>query len=322
MIEIQTKSLQGYKFIDLFAGIGAFHYALKSYGAECVFASEWDNRAVEFYEKNHHLTPKGDITQIPTEEIPPHDILCAGFPCQSFSRIGRKLGFDDPRGNMIFEIARIAKHHQPKVLFLENVKDLLKHDEGRTIQTIVELLNDTGYKVCYKVLNSGDFGVPQHRERVYFVCFRKDIKGAEDFTFPSPINKPVSVYDILEKEPTLPYKIIDPQRVSLNKELLPCSSEPINKLRQVGDFGKGMTQRIYDPIGHCPTFRCRTTGQYYIDGVTRELTPRESARAQGFPDSFIVPTTSGRASFIFGNTITVDVLQYITAEIVKVIENE
>jgi DNA (cytosine-5)-methyltransferase 1 len=153
MIKSDETLLENYKFIDLFAGIGGFHLALSSYGAKCVFASEWDKYASNTYHKNFGIKPDGDITKIEVEDIPPHDILCGGFPCQAFSISGKQKGFEDTRGTLFFDIARIVQQHQPKVLFLENVKNLLKHDSGNTLKTITKILKELNYSVFYQVLN-------------------------------------------------------------------------------------------------------------------------------------------------------------------------
>ena len=168
-------SLKKSKFIDLFAGIGGFHQAMTSFGSECVFASEWDKYASIVYETNYSLKPFGDITKITEQEIPPHDILCGGFPCQAFSISGKQRGFDDVRGTLFFDIARIAKHHQPKILFLENVRNFEKHDDGKTLKKVLETLNKINYDCYHKVLNARHFGLPQNRERIFIICFHKKL---------------------------------------------------------------------------------------------------------------------------------------------------
>lgn len=202
MIKVKKQYLKGLSFIDLFAGIGGFHYAFSSYGAECLYASEWDKPAQETYFANHGLMPSGDITKIPAEEIPSHDILCGGFPCQAFSISGKRLGFEDTRGTLFFDIARIVKHHRPKVVFMENVKNLALHDKGRTFKVVASTMEELGYKMFSKVLNSGQFGVPQHRERIYMVCFRKDIIGGGHFEFPKQTIAS-SLKDVLEDNPSM-----------------------------------------------------------------------------------------------------------------------
>jgi DNA (cytosine-5)-methyltransferase 1 len=195
-----------YKSIDLFAGIGGirlgFDQAFKD-DIETVFISEWDEKAQETYYANfgHNLEIAGDITKIDEKDIPAHDILLAGFPCQAFSLAGQRKGFDDARGTLFFDVARIAKHHQPKVIFAENVKNLVNHDRGRTFKVIKAILTDLGYTVFNKVLNSKDFGVPQNRERIYIVAFRNDIAPL-GFRFPEKTDSTKVIGDILEDTET------------------------------------------------------------------------------------------------------------------------
>lgn len=185
-------NLQGLKYIDLFAGIGGFHQALSNYGATCVFASEWDKYAAETYSANYNINPNGDITKFHESAIPEHDILCGGFPCQAFSISGKQKGFEDVRGTLFFDIARIVKHHQPKLLFLENVRNFERHDGGNTLKVVLKTLDDLGYNVFYDVLNASDFELPQNRERIYLVCFRKDL-AINRFEFPKPTLKKVAL---------------------------------------------------------------------------------------------------------------------------------
>lgn len=159
-------------FIDLFAGIGGIRLPFSELGWRCVFSSEWDKAAAASYEANFGERPEGDITKIPAEKIPPHDLLLAGFPCQAFSIMGNMKGFEDTRGTMFFEVARILDYHRPRAILLENVKQLVTHDKGKTFKTILEVLANLGYNVKWKVLNALDFGLPQKRERVVIVGFQ------------------------------------------------------------------------------------------------------------------------------------------------------
>jgi len=204
--EAYQEKFSKYKFIDLFAGIGGFNYALTSYGAKCVFASEWDKHASKVYENNFNVTPFGDITKISETDIPEHDIICGGFPCQAFSVSGKQKGFHDTRGTLFFDILRIADYHKPKLLFLENVKNIQAHDGGNTLKVIIDNLDQLGYKVFYKLLNTSNYGLPQNRERVYFVCFRKDL-NVLNFEFPKPINNHISLESILEDNTDNKYNI-------------------------------------------------------------------------------------------------------------------
>ncbi|MBS9766302.1 MAG: DNA cytosine methyltransferase [Flavobacteriaceae bacterium] len=331
-ISEQEKTLKSYKFIDLFAGIGGFHYALKSFGAECVFASEIDEKASFIYEQNHGLKPFGDITKIDEKDIPKHDILCAGFPCQAFSISGKQKGFEDTRGTLFFDVARIVKEHQPKIVFLENVKNFVKHDKGNTLKTIQNTLKNLGYTFFYKVLNTSDFGLPQNRERVYMVCFHKDFIQQPTFYFPSE-NIFSKLSDILEKNPKKA-KIIEREDIEFYKthqfifdifgnEIL------VNKPIQIGKVSKGRQgERIYDINGHSVTLSAygggvgAKTGLYKIGNTIRKLSPRECARLQGFPEDFKIDKSITQAHKQFGNSVSINVLQYILREVIKTINNE
>jgi DNA (cytosine-5)-methyltransferase 1 len=336
MIKIKSpknKSLSKYNFIDLFAGIGGFHFALSSFGAKCVFASEWDKHASETYKINFGLEPKGDITLIDEKEIPSHDILCGGFPCQAFSVSGKQKGFDDTRGTLFFDIARIVNHHKPKVLFLENVKNLAKHDDGKTLSTIINTLEKLNYSVYTKVFNASNFGLPQNRERVYIVAFNNKL-NSDNFKFPLPSNEKICLNNILEKEP-INAKIIERDDIEIYKKYYVESSlfnenELLNKPIQIGKVNKGgQGERIYHPFGHAITLSAygggvgSKTGLYLIDGKIRKLSPRECARVQGFPDSFILNKTDSQSYKQFGNSVSINVLQNIVIEIEKILkENE
>ena len=329
MLTIEQKTIKNFTFIDLFAGIGGFHYALTSLGAQCVFASEWDKYAAETYFENFKLKPHGDIAAINETDIPSHDILCGGFPCQAFSISGKQMGFEDIRGTLFFEIARIVKYHQPKVLFLENVKNLSQHDNGKTLKTIVKTLESLSYTVFSKVLNASNFGLPQNRERIYIIAFRNDIKS-DTFTFPQPPNTSVSLFDILEQNPTNA-KVIKRDDIEIYKEYIPQKSlfeeiTLLNKPIQIGKVNKGgQGERIYHPLGHAITLSAygggigSKTGLYLIDGEIRKLSPRECARIQGFPDDFIFNKTITQAYKQFGNSVSINVLQSILFEIIKII---
>lgn len=328
MIKVESKILSDYTFIDLFAGIGGFHVALSSFGASCVFASEWDKYAADTYQENFDKRPHGDITQIDEADIPKHDILCAGFPCQSFSISGKQRGFDDIRGSLFFDIARIINFHKPRVVFLENVKNLVNHDEGRTLKVIIETLESLDYKVFTKILNSSNFGLPQNRERIYIIAFPKSIDSS-DFTFPNPTNEPISVEDILEKNP-VDVKFIERNDIEIYKnytfhDTLFGRTE-INRPLQIGKVNKGgQGERIYDIRGHAITLSAHgggigaKTGLYCVEGKIRRLTPRECARVQGFPENFKINQSASQAYKQFGNSVSINVLQRIMIEVQKIL---
>lgn len=322
-------SLKDYKFIDLFAGIGGFHYALNSFGAECVFASEIDKKASEIYFLNHGLPPQGDITKIDEKEIPKHDILCGGFPCQAFSISGKQKGFEDTRGTLFFDIARIVNYHKPKILFLENVKNFVRHDKGKTLDTVIKTLKELNYTVFYKVLNTSNFGLPQNRERVYIVGFHN--ADFDDIKFSFPDNQITSTLeDVLEKNPS-DGKVINRPDISYYKDLILQKNmfgeiDLPNKPIQIGKVNKGgQGERIYHPKGHAITLSAygggvgSKTGLYLIDNKVRKLSPRECARIQGFPDDFILHKSVSEAQKQFGNSVSINTLQSVLVEISKTI---
>ncbi|MBQ3088172.1 MAG: DNA cytosine methyltransferase [Clostridia bacterium] len=313
-----NKSLLGVKAIDLFSGIGGFHLALSSFGAEIVFASEWDKDAATVYTNNFGLIPQGDITKIDEKTIPDHDILCAGFPCQAFSISGSRKGFNDSRGILFFDVARIAKEKQPKILFLENVKNLEVHDNRKTFEIMKNTLDDIGYDVYSKVLDSAEYGSPQSRKRIYIVCFRKDL-GIKNFEFPTPFQKHKYVKDILCQENADKY-VINREDIIVSKDdtKMKCDTKPI----RIGIVNKGgQGERIYSPKGKGITLSAygggvgAKTGLYKIDGKVRKLSPRECARMQGFPDDFKIADKDTVAYKQFGNSVVIDVLQQIVLQI-------
>lgn len=319
-----------FTFIDLFAGIGGFHQAMASLGGRCVFASEWDKHAATTYYHNYGLEPKGDITQIDAKDIPAHDILCAGFPCQAFSIAGKQKGFEDTRGTLFFDIARIAEYHKPQVLFLENVKHLGRHANGRTIQIIYNTLKGLGYTVYSKVLNTSHYGLPQNRERIYIIAIRTDLNKIP-FTFPSPPHTPVCLIDILEDNP-IDAKIIERPDIYITihdtdqSSLFNLQSKP-NKPIQIGFVNKGgQGERIYSPLGHAITLSAygggvgAKTGLYLIGGKVRKLSPRECARLQGFPEDFIIVSSQAQAYKQFGNSVSINVLKALGENILPILK--
>ncbi|MDY4979191.1 MAG: DNA cytosine methyltransferase [Candidatus Onthovivens sp.] len=312
-------------FIDLFAGIGGFRQALESYGAKCVFSSEIDKYAIKTYEANYGEIPSGDITTIKSEDIPSHDIICAGFPCQPFSVSGKQRGFEDRRGVLFFEIYRIAKYHKPSVLFLENVANLKKHNDSQTIKLMQEMLKEIGYIVNMQVLNASDYNVPQSRKRIYFVCFNKEKLPIYNFEYPKPEKCTVFLKDILEDDnKTEQCRIIRDDIVFKDIEVTECQAKPI----RIGTINKGgQGDRIYSPLGHAITLSAEgggsgaKTGAYRINGYVRKLSPRECARVQGFPEDFIIAEKPNQAYKQFGNSVAVPVLKKIIGCINEAIRN-
>ena len=313
------------KYIDLFAGIGGFHQAMNSFGGECVFASEWDKEAAKTYFENYGILPDGDITKIREEDIPKHDMLCGGFPCQAFSVSGKQKGFEDTRGTLFFDIARIVKYHKPKVLLLENVRNFERHDGGKTLSTVIKILEELNYSVFYQVLNASQYALPQNRERIFFVCFRNDL-NIKNYTFPAPSYKKTCLLDILEDNP-VDAKIIDRPDIVFTKTFEPQVNlfgevDLPNRPIQIGYVNKGgQGERIYSPYGHAITLSAygggagAKTGLYYVNGVVRKLSPRECARVQGFPDSFKINPSLTQSYKQFGNSVAVNVLKALIKEI-------
>lgn len=320
MIDVKDKTLQGYRFVDLFSGIGGFRLALESFGAKCVYSSEIDKYAREVYEKNFGETPDGDITQVNEANVPNHEILCGGFPCQAFSISGKQKGFEDTRGTLFFHIARIIKEKQPLVVLLENVKNFVTHNNGETFQTIKQTMEELNYNFYFKVLNACDFGVPQKRERIYIVCFRKDL-NIKDFQFPRPFPLNKCVEDVLLTDKETKHLICARKDVLLKQTF---DNEKSSKPIRIGTVGKGCQgERIYSTKGTAITLSAygggvfAKTGGYLINGKIRKLHPIECARLTGFPDSFILAKSNNQAYKQFGNSVVVDVLQYILYNISK-----
>jgi len=312
------------KYIDLFCGVGGFRHALKSPGSQCVFSSDIDPDARLIYAQNWGEEPAGDIGQVGVAEIPPHDVLCGGFPCQPFSISGNQGGFEDARGTLLHEILRIARHHQPSVLFLENVKNFLSHGGGETLAKTIELLNRVGYQVHYSLLNASRYGVAQKRERVYFVCFRKEL-GIEDFQFPVPSDEDVAVEDILLPKGDRRLDDLIIQRSDLRlKEKMPTERE--NRTLRIGTVGKGgQGERVYSPKGHAITLSAfgggigAKTGMYLIDGQIRRLHPEECRRLMGFPDVFTLHDRPNVSYKQFGNSVAVPVVRKIFQSILPIL---
>ena len=276
-------------FIDLFAGIGGFHLALHNVGAECVFASEWDDSARRTYETNFRKISSnlfkngnfaGDITKVDKKSIPDFDILCAGFPCQPFSQAGFKKGFSDIRGTLFFDIAEIIRVKKPKAFFLENVRGLYSHDEGRTFETIKETLTEElGYSFHHAIVKASDHGLPQHRPRLFMVGFKNN---DSEFEFP--------------KKRKLKYTMSDVMKGEVDREI-------------------GYTLRVGGK--RSPIDDRRNWDGYIVNGEVRRLTPSEGKKMQGFPASFKFPVSDSEALKQLGNSVAVPAIQDYASAIVE-----
>lgn len=335
-----------FKFIDLFAGIGGIRLPFQEIGGHCVFTSEWDKFSQATYGANFFERPQGDITKISAKDIPDHDVLLAGFPCQAFSQAGLKQGFYDTRGTMFFEIQRILAHRRPKAFLLENVKQLRGHDKGRTLATILSTLRGDevphiapdipmsdearrslgvrlNYRVEARVLVARNFGVPQNRERIYIIGFdREQVPEADDGNIVEAIFRRLEkreaqtrLGDVLEDNWS-----VDP-KYTISSRLLAGHERRLREHRAKGNgFGFSLFNR---DSAYCNTISAR----YYKDGSEvlidqsdigrnpRKLTPRECARIQGFPEEFVVDAVSDVQNYRqFGNSVSVPVIRAIAEE--------
>ncbi len=324
--KIQRSRPHKFTFIDLFAGIGGMRIAFESAGGCCVYSNEWNKYSQQTYFANFGEQPDGDITHVVASEIPTHDILVAGFPCQPFSiagvskkkSLGMATGFEDKtQGTLFFDICRILKHKRPKAFLLENVKNLRSHNKGRTFEVIQESLDELGYEVFYEVLDGQKY-VPQHRERIFIVGFDRERygEGVEfKFTLSPPDKKPV-MKDILECSV--------PEKYTLSDKLWTYLQTYAEKHKAAGNgFGYGIAP--LDGVSRTMSAR------YYKDGSEilieqkeknpRRLTPRECARLQGFPDDFIIPVSDTQAYKQFGNSVVVPLIEDIAKLMIKKLED-
>jgi DNA (cytosine-5)-methyltransferase 1 len=319
-IPFPPQKRPNFRFIDLFAGIGGFRIAMQELGGKCVFSSEWDPYAKKTYEANFGEIPFGDIRKISENEIPDHDILCAGFPCQPFSLAGVSArnsldtahGFAcETQGTLFFDIVRILREKQPKIAFLENVKNLVGHDKGKTFSIIKNTIEELGYSFSYKIINSSPL-VPQKRLRCYMVCIRNDSKG---FKFPEIDGSPLPLKSILEDKVDESYTISSKLWAGHQR-----------RTKRNLERGTGFTAFCADLDKPSNTIVARygKDGKECLipqePGNPRMLTPRECARLQGFPENFLIPHAKTTSYKQFGNSVAVPVIRKIAADIVQLLE--
>lgn len=299
------------RVIDLFAGIGGIRLGFETIGAECVFSSEWDKYAQNMYEENYGERPFGDINDIKPGDIPDHDFLLAGFPCQPFSIAGKQLGFADTRGTLFFNIEKILEEKQPYGFLLENVSRLVTHDKGRTFKVIIERLEKLGYTVYYKVLNTLDFGLPQLRKRIYIVGFKDKIH----FQFPKPDGTKLTLEDILEPEEDIPsnYYVSESIKKKRFSKVKPNAPYPSIWHENIGGN--------ISALPHSCALRAGGSYNYLLVNGERRLTGREMLRLQGFPDSFKINVAYTQVRKIAGNSVTVKVIELIAKEVQKAMQN-
>ena len=316
------------KFIDLFCGIGGIRLGLDSQGFECVFSSDINTECQRTYKTNFGEEPFGDITKIDEKSIPDHDILCAGFPCQPFSISGKQKGFDDTRGTLFFDICRIINEKKPSVVFLENVKHMVHHNGGRTLQTILDKLEDLGYEVSWRVLNGVDFGVPQNRERIIIIG---SLNGKFDFNKIKTVPRG-RLLDFLDKEGEFEY--LDPVDYTLIEK---PKQQPGSGLMFAGYRNKSIRKvgvrpgtehlsrvhkqpnRIYSVMGVHPTLPSQeSSGRFFIltsDNRVRKLTINECWRIMGFPETYVKVSSVGEQYKQLGNSVCVPMITAVAEEI-------
>ena len=321
-----------FTFIDLFAGIGGFRMAMQNLGGKCVFSSEWDEQAQRTYYANYGEVPFGDITKESTKSYIPDnfDVLCAGFPCQAFSLAGKRLGFAETRGTLFFDVAEILRRKQPKAFFLENVKGLAIHDKGRTLKTILNTLDEVGYVVpAPQILNAMFYGVPQHRERIYIVGFRKDLGiKAEDFHYPERLGHVPCWLDVREEKPVpAKYYLSETYVETLRRHRARheaaghgfgykiISDDAVANAIVCGGMGRECNLvKDFRQTDLTPTTNIK--GEINKEGI-RKMTPREWARLQGYPDDFRIVVADASAYKQFGNSVAVPAIQATANQILN-----
>lgn len=319
-----------YKFIDLFSGIGGFRLAFENLGCECVFSSEIDKYARDTYYNNFNEYPSGDITKIDASEIPDHDILCGGFPCQAFSIGGKRLGFEDSRGTLFFDVARILKEKQPKAFILENVKGLVNHDKGNTLKTITNILDDIGYTFDYRVMNALDYGVPQNRERWYCIGFRKDLNISFtnesekiNYIFPGKTDLLFTIEDVI-KEGIVGYDATDKAIENINIHLpkYACSKGiDKDKLLIANEIRPSRCSFKNDGTVPCFTAKMGTGGNNIpvVVNYGRKLTEKECLKLMGFPDNYKIQAKTQQTYKQIGNSVVVTIIQLLGNELVQIL---
>lgn len=302
-----------FKFIDLFAGIGGIRIPFDELGGTCVFSSEWDNLAKKMYKANFNEAPAGDIAKISSQDIPDHDILLAGFPCQAFSIIGNGLGFADTRGTLFFEIERILKDKRPEAFLLENVKRLVSHDQNRTFKVILKKLEDLDYNTHWKVLNALDYGLPQKRERVIIVGFKKNVR----FHFPRPQKDRIELNQIIEDHNKIDKKFFASKKI-IEKRMLKVKGKKIPK-PSIWHENKAGNIGIHE---YSCALRAGASYNYLlVDGI-RRLTPREQLNLQGFPNDFKIVVTDNQISKLTGNSVPISMIRPVAKNLLKALNSQ
>ena len=295
-------------FVDLFCGIGGFHQAASSFGMKCVFACDIDEEVRKIYEHNYGTKPNGDISRIKADDVPDHDLLLAGFPCQPFSIIGKQRGFKDLRGTLFFEIIRILKAKRPRAVLLENVKQLKTNDKGRTLEIILHELEALGYSVSWKVLNALDYGLPHKRERILIAATQDEF---DKFSWPDGGKKMKPLKKILEKNPDQRHFASD--RIRKKRHAAHVSEH------SPGIWHENKSGNISSYPYSC-ALRAGASYNYLLVNGDRRLSPREMLRLQAFPDSFEITCTDNQIRKQAGNAVPIPLVQVGIEGILNVIK--
>lgn len=311
------------KFIDLFCGMGGFRIAFENAGAKCVFSSDIDKFACETYKENFGELPSGDITKIEAKDIPNHDILCAGFPCQPFSLAGKRLGFEDTRGTLFFEVARILKEKKPSAFVLENVKGLANHEGGKTLEVILKTLDEIGYSYKYEILNAKDYNVPQNRERWYCIGIRKDLNiSIEDYNFPKKekLIKTLSSIiqiNVIDKEYQVSKRCKENVEFFVNDKHIVVTPSTL-----AYDIRPSRCHFVKGEISNCLTAKMGTGGNNVpvVISQMRKLTERECLRIMGYPESYKIKKGFQTYKQI-GNSVVVPIICKLASELVELINH-
>lgn len=323
-VPFPTPKKSNFDFIDLFAGVGGFRLAMQNVGGKCIYTSEWNNDAKKTYKENFGDIPFGDITKKTIKNYIPEkfDILCAGFPCQAFSIAGNQKGFADTRGSLFFDIENIIEKHRPKVVFLENVKNLVSHDKGKTFNTIIDILeNKLKYKTFTKLLNSMTHAnIPQNRERIFIVAFDPNqVPDYKKFRFPEPIKLTKTIHNILENE-----KQDDIYYYKENHPYYPELTKYITSYDTVYQWRRVYVRENKNNV--CPTLTANMgTGGHNVPLILdsfgiRKLTPKECFMFQGYPKNFILPKIANSKLYLqAGNSVTTTLIERISKQIIKVL---
>lgn len=309
-------------FIDLFSGIGGIRIAFENDDTKCVFSSEIDKYASETYFNNFSEVPHGDITKIEAIDIPNHDILTAGFPCQAFSIGGKRLGFEDTRGTLFFEVARIINEKKPKAIFLENVRGITNHDGGNTLKIIKETIEELGYDYKYEILNARKYGIPQNRDRWYFVAFRKDLNiNMEEFKFPKQKDLSFKIEDIIETNVGVEYNTSEIAQRNIDYFLNEKGIKNIEPYTLAYDIRPSRCLFRSDNISPCLVAKMGTGGNNVpvLVSEKRRLTEKECIRIMGFPEKFKIGKGS-QAYKQIGNSVVVPIIKEIANEIISILK--